>query len=69
MKNETIGSDKTITTSCGDCGGNNAKLTGFFSNGSSIHDPHMDSTYRPTKGELLKIDHLKCNDCGSEQWS
>ena len=63
-----VGYNKTITTSCGDCGGD-AKLEGFFSNGTPIHDPYTDSTYRPLEDELLKIGHIKCSDCGSEQWS
>ena len=68
QSNDVVGYFKTITTSCGDCGGD-AKLEGFFSNGTPIHDPYMDSTYRPIKDELLKIGHIKCSDCGSEQWS
>ena len=63
-----VGYDKKTKFACGDCG-SSAKIHGFFSNGSPIYDPHMDYNYYPKKDELLKIYHIKCNDCGFEQWS
>jgi len=66
-KMSEVGYEKTVSHPC-HCG-SDAKLSGFFSNGSAIHDPYMDYTYTPEDGELLKIHHIKCETCKNEQWS
>jgi|6_EtaG_2_1085325.scaffolds.fasta_scaffold51576_2 hypothetical protein len=58
----------TKQISCGSCDGI-ATVTGVFATGLPIKDPYMDYTYNPTKDELLKIKHLRCGECGFEQWS
>ena len=58
----------TKSVACGSCEGD-ATVYGDFATGDPIKDPYMDYVYHPAKDELLKINHLYCNECGEEQWS